>query len=743
MTKRFDTAAFRQLEALWTSGSADPTVAGGIPAGLGSVYLRGGSFPATPVELYTKLGGGTTGKGWGKQNLVNLRIYNMVTDFGAVGDGVTDNKAAFNTAVTTVNAAGGGAIYIPPAVLGYALTVNASGSNPSSIAMSNVHNIIFFGDGYNSFLKFTGSFLNRTQYMFHVHNGSTRIGFFNFRCSTSMTNPNDQSHYIQVSNDAIAEIAPASNVDIDRMWFDPIRGSALRVLGEPVLDGRQVSDVRFTHNAVNVGDGADLGRSCVEANRNSSRVMIHYNWLGPTSPVQQGQNIDFEPAGFTAPNRWSMLGNMIVSGNTFAVTLSGVDSPRNAAIRNTFSYNIVSGTRGGSVEAVALPTLFSMQGNIVICDGQPPQAKGQVLVMRDLIQAAISENIFVCLDTVAGGADATAVWIFSDAPQNPMQIVFTDNLIKATSLSTDATIRFEPCNQLILTDNMEFVDTAAFAPNGMVLRPVLVAGEDWIVQANMIVAIAGGFTSGLLIGTLGSNPIHNVLVGHNLIGTAVNGIQWDTTGFAMLDWRSCNGNITRNISSQAIVVPPTLVGVTMEGTAGSNAQVALASATPSGNVSASTGSFCMNTAGAAGGVLSIKESGTSTAGWFGDGAVEMSFGVLTANATTTDQFIAPGISLPSETAVEIQVALPRPGTLRNLRLQCVAGVGGGNNTFEVRKNGANTGLSLTVANTATTGTGTATAPTFAAGDLLSIRTSKTLAPGAPQTDIVLTLEITS
>jgi hypothetical protein len=74
-------------------------------------------------------------------------IYN-VKDFGAVGNGTTDNQTAFQAAINAALAAGGGTIYIPKGTYWF-----SSMANSAKINVGN-GNLTFKGDGQSSILKF-------------------------------------------------------------------------------------------------------------------------------------------------------------------------------------------------------------------------------------------------------------------------------------------------------------------------------------------------------------------------------------------------------------------------------------------------------------------------------------------------------------------------------------------------------------------------------------------------------------
>lgn len=93
-----------------------------------------------------------------------------VRDFGAVGDGVTDETTAFQNAIAQINSVGGGSLYIPEGV--YYFPDAATTLNP---AMGNIK---FFGDGYGaSILKYNeGTTVNNVRGLFYNNSNTSGKG---------------------------------------------------------------------------------------------------------------------------------------------------------------------------------------------------------------------------------------------------------------------------------------------------------------------------------------------------------------------------------------------------------------------------------------------------------------------------------------------------------------------------------------------------------------------------------------
>lgn len=83
------------------------------------------------------------------KNKIKLNDIVSVKDFGAVGDGSTDDTSAINTAITYIDSLGGGTVLFPAGT--YATSTGITLGNGSNSAPSTIHNkITLKGAGYGS-----------------------------------------------------------------------------------------------------------------------------------------------------------------------------------------------------------------------------------------------------------------------------------------------------------------------------------------------------------------------------------------------------------------------------------------------------------------------------------------------------------------------------------------------------------------------------------------------------------------
>lgn len=748
MSRPADTFRMDVGGALWFDETTDPNAGAGTIAPLGSVYTRPGVYPTLPREMYYKQL--SSAKGWTKQNLVGLKVYNLTKPpYNVIADGATDQGPAVRQAVIDVAAAGGGILYFPAAPLPYAFGINAIGQN-ACIPVDNKQNLVFMGDGWSTCLQMTGNYNTRFQVLIEMTDRSQRIVIYNLRVSgAGIINPEvtHQDHLIQVSFDVPPALGTPHDIEIQKVWFDPIPGSGVRIFGQGAVGGGKCYDTRVRYCAFNEkNEGLQDARSCIEAQRNSSRIQVSNSWFAPSGAFQAGQQIDFEPGSGDAPDGWNITGNIFQGENEVSVTISSADATL-PPFRNTFAWNIIrpvsTGSAGSTLECVNSPTKTIIVGNIVTMD--PASTTGfAACELRNLTDSVVVDNIFISPNA---SATRPGMKIFEDSGQQPLRSVVADNLTQAVAAATAiAGIQLQATNEYVVSGNLVFVDCGTSTTSvGLQMRSTSFVGQDWVCNGNLVVATsAQKFTTGINITTLSGNIIHNVTVNNNLVQNTTNGITFDSTTAAFQDWRSCNNNLLPGSTNLTVAPPASNVGVTIDGIAGPQAQIdtiALA-AGPNTKITAGPGSLCTNTSGVAASIIYIKESGTGNTGWFPTGAFEIVFGARQGSTTTTALFYAPGSDLATESATEIKVPMVRPGTIRNMRVICIAGTGGGNNTFTARKNGANTGLTVTFANTITSGTNIANTLPLVAGDLLSFQVTKTATPSTVQTAIEIAVECT-
>lgn len=113
-------------------------------------------------------------------------------------------------------------------------------------------------------------------------------------------------------------------------------------------------------------------------------------------------------------------------------------------------------------------------------------------------------------------------------------------------------------------------------------------------------------------------------------------------------------------------------------------------------------------------------------------------------ATVVTRFLTPGYTSSLAQTTTIQIRVPRPGTLRNLRVRHNGTAGNGNAiVYTVRVNGVASVITVSLASTATDASDLVNTAAVASGDLLDIQVTKALGVGTSPADIAATLELTT
>lgn len=730
MSKTLAAERFELGVDMWAQETTRPDAGGGTAAQPGSLWQRAGG---DATQLILKVGSPDI-YGWVIQNLVNLSIFNVKT-YGAVGNGVTDDTAAINAAVTAANAAGGGVVYFPAVNLasGESYRVTKPASNLGSIYLNNKSKIVFMGDGYASKISMIGSAAGGDWFMFRAVNGSNHLRWWNLHFDGSgitSPDPNDQHHFISLEGIA-ADGVGVSDIEIRECFMGPIVGDMVRNLGSfPAV----VENVRMLYNI----QDADHCRSFCEAQRGTKRIQVAFNWMFGSDD----QDVDFEPTGggtSEAPEEWIVLGNQVnhQSRGTDSFTISGIASTQ-PALRNTFAYNVIC--NGGQISGLDV-NACDIAGNCIVVNNSI--SDGVVNIFRVGENVRIAGNVLVATNAVSGRA---AVKLASNTALAPTRTVVNDNVLVCNE---GTGVKLE-CRDILVAHNI-------IVPTNAVAGTVGGVGDDSIVDdidhvsviGNLILAGNANLSIGINFHAQSGHIIRNTLANYNYVKGCASGVVWNRAGSEVpLDWRACCGNLVTSATSATISISPTTSGLAIDGNASPGDQIIFQNlaAGPEGNVNAAKGSLLTNAGGGQADTIFYKDAGDSstTTFWARDGACELLIGALASSTATAARFLAPGgMALTAESTVEIQIPVPRPGTIRNLRIKNVAGVGVANVTYTVRKNGADTTLAATMLNTATSASDTTHSFTVVAGDLISVKVTKDTAPGTPQTFVQVTFELTA
>lgn len=317
----------------------------------------------------------------------NAQVFD-VKNYGAKGDGITEDQAAFASAIAAIASAGGGTLYIPRGK--YILTKDTTGGNVSArgtIEIDGVSNIKIVGEGWqNTILKLKPGDYRPIgdTHIFRIKNGShyqiRDLTIDGSRDSVTVCDTvgnvitcNDQMHGLFLWN--------VSNALIEGVRFYRLRGDGVFVMGDGgITENVTVTNSRFFDN----------GRSGI-ANQGGIRQM---SYTGNVFELTSDQDIDFEPTERPGPTDVIITGNLLKhSTGTIALTLGG-ETPCNPAKRFVVSQNIIT---GGGVLIRNIEALDFSDNEVVNNRSQRPFDIGSyaknVRITGNYIEGSVTEEV--------------------------------------------------------------------------------------------------------------------------------------------------------------------------------------------------------------------------------------------------------------------------------------------------------------------------------------------------------------
>jgi hypothetical protein len=706
MTKNFAADRIRLGLAELFSGSATPTSGGGVSAQIGSLYLQN---TGAVGSAWLKTGAGATS--W--TQLQQSFNWYVVTNFGAVGDGVTDDRAAIAACIAACIAGGGGVVYFPQAT--YACSKD--GANPYSFDLNGSTDIQFLGAGFNSVVKQVGSAGTNPWSLFRLRGGCQRIRFSSLTLDGSgLTNPSASadSHLINV-------VGALTTLQCFGMRFTgTVTGDGLHCVGTA---GNLVTRVMTT------------GCEFVSCSRYGVLYGegVQYAWI--VSNFATGCDTEYAVIGAANVN----IDSIVIIGNEAVHT----DASVSQAI-------IISG------DATGLATKICCAQNVVI-NGFMQLDNCQFSVFSGNVLTSGTYAIATAVLAMTGMADCTIntnlIDRASTADAGPAISVDTsaDLVVRSNLLVNEVTgaankvhfIYVKNTTSTIVGANLcRAMNMGASVTYGIVLEAVTTACDDNLFQGNQITGAAGSLLAGLRL----------LVNGANIGDTNANGNQMTQIdyGLATEDGGAGSFNGTQymwagnNVEAGTGDILQTATAIVFHigwnaGTFGPT--LVKGTGSPEGAVTARIGSMYMKED--APGAIFYKESGVGNTGWILVGGGMLVFGIGDAGTAATALYLLPGFSTATAGATEIQLVVTRPGTLRNLRVH-ITGAGTDNQTvtFTVRKNGADTAITCTKANDTSGDTSDlVNSTTVVAGDLVSISILKAAGVTAGQTNVLASVEL--
>ena len=495
----------------------------------------------TLIPKFDLMNGGTTPAG-----AINRTIYQKLSDvvsikdFGAIGDGTTDDTAAIQAAVT---AATGKGLYIP------------SGTYATTTAITLPSNITIFGDGpTKSIIKRIGSGTDNLFIGSDISNVSfNQVGFYGNSQATTYNN-GGALLYTQTSS----AVASNKSIYIDHCNFDNFKADnwVYIINGNTTyqLNDIRITNCKFTSYTGNCRNPATISgaSNCITitGTQASGGAVVVDIWV--ENNVASNYFIKMFLAMYYGCRRAHVISNTVLSNGLDSSITNDVGAyaflSYDSALTNkcdNISYidNIVEGVKSCGFYNVGTTNLRII-GN-------------RVYSQTDTVTTTLPKGAYICNSTQnviisnnqAEGIAAYGVYFI--APSNPSD-ADVSLLISGNNLKTCATaVYIVQANGESRNINIENNNISNFSSFGVRLASVgTYTMQDVYIHDNFIISTQTG-TYGIIYASLDTNyVIYGVDISNNTVATQGTGIQYNnvTAGYITVD----NNKLMGDFSGYAI-----------------------------------------------------------------------------------------------------------------------------------------------------------------------------------------------
>lgn len=508
----------------------------------------------------------------------NSSVYS-VTAFGAVGDGVTDNRVAIQTTIDTASVAGGGTVYVPNGT--YMLSQGAG-----FFCLSVPSNVAIVGQSRTGVvLKQVGGIAESVRLF--VPTGAD-IAISNMTLDGNKANNSTQEHRHGVFADGTTRLR------LDRLTIKDFTGDGIYFYTNAndsiVLDCYCTGNER---NGLTLGGGGQVGCTIIGGQYSNNYI----------------QQIDSEPGGTTS--KIVILGARLAPGITddFVLTVSGFS----AGVRAE-NWQIIGCQLDGPVNCVWADSIAFIGCAGVSASTTLPHFR----VYRGCSKITSTGCHWNSVNT---GSDAAVVHVTGvgsgDAPEF---VSFLGGSIKAANASMFGIVANGFTSLTLDGTHIEGSAAGASAFVGVYARSTTTANHIKSVSINNCIFKNFGLAGVFFDGTTGAEFIYDARVTNCTFDSTVaaamaNAIMWNSvsTPYNAVRKATSTGNrIVGNVTTMYGAYPdvPILIG-------GSDGPGAIYSCngTPESAITANIGSAAFRRDGGANTTLYVKESGSGNTGW--------------------------------------------------------------------------------------------------------------------------------